>query len=92
MPEIETPIGKITFADWPYRVIYLINSEVVEVVEEFKPAYVIGSGIGKDAEFVNQSLGWFVYLKGSHEALHLGPDKPTLAKGDKVKITVEKVI
>lgn len=70
---------------------YIINTEIVHVEEEFKPAYIVGSGIGKDAQFITQSLGWFAYLQGSHEALHLGMDKPTLAKGDKVRITVEKV-
>lgn len=70
---------------------YIINSEVISVEEEFKPAYIIGSGVGAAAQFINQSLGYFAYFKGSHEALHLGMDKPTLAKGDKVKITVEKV-
>ena len=69
---------------------YVINSEVNTVEEHKVPCYI--SGIGPDAIFTEKSLGWFVYLKGSHEALHLGPERPTLAKGDKVKITVEKVI
>lgn len=68
---------------------YIINSEVISVEEHFVPCYL--SGIGPDAKFHDVSEGWFVFLKGSHEALGLGPDKPTLAKGDKVKITVEKV-
>lgn len=68
---------------------YVINSEVVNVEEHFVPCYI--SGIGEGAKFHETSQGWFAYFKGSHEALHLGMEKPTLAKGDKVKITVEKV-
>lgn len=69
---------------------YVIYSKVVNIEEHFVPLYI--SGFGEDAKFDERSEGWFAYLQGSHEALHLGMDKPTLAKGDKVRITVEKVI
>ncbi len=72
-----------------FKTRYVIHSEVVNVEEQKVPCYV--SGIGAGATFIEKSLGWFVYLKGSHEALGLGAERPTLAKGDKVKITVEKV-
>lgn len=69
---------------------YVINSKVLSVEESFTPAYVIGSGIGKDAKFVNQSQGWFIFLEGSYEALYLGKEKPGIEPGDVVKITLEK--
>lgn len=88
MESAQAPLGLIA-TEWPTRTVYIIHSEVVNIEEQKVPCYV--SGIGAGATFIEKSLGWFVYLKGSHEALHLGMDKPTLAKGDKVKITVEKI-
>lgn len=69
---------------------YIIPATVSNVEEHFVPQYL--GGIGDAAQFRDVSHGWFVYLEGSHEALGLGAERPALAKGDKVKITVEKVI
>ena len=70
---------------------YTINSRVVGLEEHFVPAYVIGSGVGKEAQFVSKSHGWFLFLEGSYEALHVGFEKPAFEKGDAVKITLEKI-
>lgn len=34
---------------------------------------------------------WFAHFKGSWESLGLGPDKPNFAKGDQVRITIERL-
>lgn len=68
---------------------FVINSKVADVKEEFQPCWI--SGFGKDAVFENRSRGWFIYLEGSYEALHVGKEKPELQKGDRIKITLEKV-
>lgn len=71
------------------KINHVIYTKVCEVEEEFQPCYI--SGIGKDAIFENRSKGWFVYLEGSYEALLVGKEKPDLQKGDRIKITLEKV-
>lgn len=67
---------------------YVIPTKIVDVEEHFVPTYI--SGIGADALFENRSKGWFIYLEGSYEAIHVGKDKPELVKGDRVKITIER--
>lgn len=36
-----------------------------------------------------EPIGWFVLLAGSHEALYLGQDEPSLKRGDTVAVTIE---
>lgn len=69
---------------------YVINSKVANIEEHKVPCYI--SGFGDTALFHEVSRGWFLYLEGSHEALHVGMEKPELVKGDRVRITLEKVI
>lgn len=71
------------------KIDYVIYTKIVEVEEHFVPAYI--SGFGAEAVFENRSKGWFLYLEGSYEALHVGKEKPELQKGDRIKITLEKV-
>lgn len=68
---------------------YTIPTRAVDVFEKTDRVYA--SGLGDKANFVEVSRGWFVLLEGSWEALYLGPEKPGLVAGDKVKITLEKV-
>lgn len=71
------------------RIRWVINATVTNVEEHFVPVYL--GGVGDNAKFEDRSRGWFVYLQGSHEALHVGMEKPNLEKGDKVRITLEKI-
>lgn len=64
------------------------NVRVVGCQEHFTDVYK--AGWGKDAVFSKVSLGWFLLLEGSHEALYLGRDQPALASGDCVSITIQK--
>ena len=48
-------------------------------------------GVGDKAVFVDESIGFYVLLEGSHEAIHVGFEPPGFATGDRVKITFEKV-
>ena len=68
---------------------YIINSKVSAIQEEFDQKYI--SGFGDNAVFEKKSKGWFVFLEGSYEKLHLGTEKPDWKKGDKIRITMEKV-
>ena len=71
------------------KIRYIFVSCITSIEEHIVPCYI--SGIGDDAKFQDISKGWFLYLEGSHEALHVGMEKPELVKGDRVKITLEKV-
>lgn len=69
---------------------FVIERVLVERVEErFHREYQ--HGIGKDAVFKNISLGWFLVLRGSHEAIYVGNESPKILGGDSVQITIEKV-
>ncbi len=47
-------------------------------------------GVGKDAEFQENTAGWYITLDGSL-SLYIGEEEPKLRAGDRVKVTVEKV-
>lgn len=68
---------------------YIVHDVLVERVYEHKHQKWIG-GVGKEATFEYVSMGWFVLLTGSHEALHVGHSEPNLKPGDLVRITIER--
>jgi hypothetical protein len=68
---------------------YVLTTTITNVEERFKPKYV--SGFGADVVMERISLGWFLSLLGSYEAIHMGFEKPNFQKDDKVRITIEKV-
>lgn len=71
------------------RFTYIIETVVLRVFEHKTKHHVSGSG--GDAIFADVSEGWFIALRGSYEALHVGDTPPVMKPGDKVKITVEKI-
>lgn len=71
------------------RVRYTVQAKIVYIEEHFRPRYI--AGIGKDATFDQESLGWFILLDGSHEAIQVGRDKPDWKKGETVRISFERV-
>lgn len=50
-------------------------------------------GVGKDAEFVDKSDGWYATLDSwpASVTIFLGATKPGLKSGDNVRLTLEKV-
>lgn len=68
----------------------IIIPTTITAIEEHKQQDYV-SGVGDSATFKERSLGWFLFLQGSHEAIHVGMEKPDLRVGDKMKITIEKV-
>lgn len=72
----------------PDSIRYVFHTEVTQIEERFKPVWK--GGVGVAAAFDQVSLGWFAYLKGSYEMLHVGDTKPELKVGDKIKVTIEK--
>lgn len=71
------------------KVNYTIMTSVVDVKEHKERRHVEGSG--DKAKFSEESTGWFVTFDGSYEALYFGSEKPGFDKGDKVKITFERM-
>lgn len=71
------------------QVRYAIFTTVVKTEERFRDIHV--SGVGGDVVKRRESIGWYVHLQGSYEALHLGFEKPAFAHGDKIKITFERI-
>lgn len=67
---------------------YKLYTKVERVTEHVVKQWV--SGIGSEATFQSVSVGWFVTFEGSRESLFLGIEKPSLAKGDEVEITIRK--
>lgn len=67
---------------------YVIASVVQRVEERIIKEYT--KGFGKDTVFTPKSLGWYVLLAGSYEAIYVGDEVPTLNAGDKVRVTIEK--
>lgn len=45
-----------------------------------------------DITHITEDHGWFVRMHGSYEALYVGNEKPAMEKGDRIKLTVEKII
>lgn len=68
---------------------FVTFSKVIKVEERFRKRYI--KGVGDKAEFETESLGFFLWMKGSHEAMHLGFEDPGFNVGNKLKITIEKV-
>lgn len=70
-------------------VAYTFTTTVLAVTEEKTKVHV--SGTGPDWVHRVESLGWFVTLEGSYEKVCLGPERPDLKAGDRVKVTIQKV-
>lgn len=67
---------------------YITYSSVLDIRERKREIWI--SGVKDEAKFRTESLGYFVLLEGSHEAICLGTEPPELKVGDRVKITIEK--
>lgn len=60
---------------------YVINTTVQEMNEYFEQRH----------REEKKSIGWFIWFEGSRERIFLGPEKPNLEIGDRVKISIEKI-
>lgn len=70
---------------------YVISdARAIRIEKRSRQIYV--SGIGKDAIFHTQDLGWWLLITGSHEAIFLGEEQPDIQEGDKIRITLERVV
>lgn len=67
---------------------YIFLSRVVRVEERIDEKWL--EGMGPNAKFAPVSRGWFVLLDGSHEAIHVGYEKPSFNPGDNVRVTIER--
>jgi len=62
---------------------------VLHVKEMFERKHV--SGVGNEAIFADESIGWYIWLEGSYESICVGQQKPELQVGDRVNITIERI-
>lgn len=69
--------------------VYAFYAQVETIQERFKHLYK--SGFGETTQYEKASLGWFMSLKGSHEALRISTDKPPINAGDLVKVTIKVI-
>jgi len=67
----------------------VIFSRVVSIENRAQSEWV--TGYGDKAVFRKIPLGYFMFLSGSYEAIHVGFDPPEFVPGDRIKITFEKV-
>jgi len=49
------------------------------------------SGVGKEAEFHDDFIGYYILLQGSHEMLCVGLEEPRLRVGQRVKISITPI-
>lgn len=68
---------------------FRIYSRVAKIHELKSKRWI--RGVGKLAEFCEDSMGWYLFLEGSWEGLHVGTERPNLQVGDKVMISIRKV-
>lgn len=61
-------------------------ARVIAIEEKFKQRWL--GGIGHVAEFAHDSMGWYVSLEGSYEALFVGTTKPNIKLGDHAEIRI----
>ncbi len=68
---------------------FVLVDKVKKVAEKFARRWVGGSG--KEAEFEEDSHGWYAELNANPMSIYLGRSKPGLKSGDTIRITIEKV-
>lgn len=61
---------------------------VDSVEERYSRTYV--RGLGKEAEFREDSLGWFVTFSQHQVSIRVGDNRPDLGPGDRVHLTLER--
>lgn len=67
---------------------YVIKTRVIKVEEKTRVLRARKSG--DDIITDRESLGWFILIDGSREALYIGMDKPTdLVDGQSIVIRIE---
>lgn len=66
---------------------YRFNADVLDVVEHFE--VVGGRKSDEGTEILKRSIGWFMHLS-TCASIYLGAEKPSIAKGDKITIIIEK--
>lgn len=71
------------------RSVIVTHSTVVRVERRSRDIY--DRGVGKDATFLKQDMGFWMLLSDSHEAIYVGQEHPGLEPGDAIRITFAKV-
>lgn len=83
------------------KINYVIYTTIDYTEEKFSRQYNSGQSAASKmeelpkiikGECTDMSLGWFIRLEGSNESFFISDEEPDLHAGDKVKITLEKLI
>lgn len=82
--------GEMESVEEPLRIVYTVYSTVKRVEEVFQTCTSYKNEKG-EYETIKESLGWFVNFDGSWESICFGGDRPQFNKGDKIKITFERI-
>lgn len=69
------------------RTRYVFSGKAIAVQERFEMVSGRKTADGQ-TEIVQRSVGWFVQLSAG-ASLYLGPNKPDIAQGEEVRITIE---
>lgn len=70
---------------------YIIYSQVAHIGKYDATVGGYMDEVTRQAMVIKEDRGWFVRFEGSQERMYFGEEEPTLKKGDKVKITIEKI-
>lgn len=69
---------------------YTFRDTVRRVEERFTSHYL--QGVGPLATFHKDSTGWYVMLQDSSLTFRVGKERPDLAAGSPVRITLENIV
>lgn len=70
----------------PTKASIVFKATVVAVEEKFNDRWL--HGVGPDAVFAKDSMGWFVGLSGSYEWIHVGRTAPDISVGDTATVRI----
>lgn len=65
----------------------VLRFKIFSIVERFRPVHI--SGIGKEAIFRQESLGWYVCLEPGFFLFSVGEKPANFKEGMAVKLTME---
>lgn len=70
--------------------LYKFRTKIKSVKEEFRQFNWHKDQDGKST-CDRESIGWFVHLEGSYEALNFGRNKPDIKEGQMVEVSIRRM-
>lgn len=70
--------------------VIIVRTTCKNIEQRFQKLWV--SGLGQEAVFRQEDLGWWMTLTGSYESVYVGHEKPDgINSGDEIEISFKKV-